>query len=360
MSFTCLAFEYDGITYNIVSESEKTVEVGSNVHNKTTITGCLVIPESVVYNGVSYTVTSIQDYAFTDCDRLTQVEIPNSVTSVGKGAFTFCGALYSAVIGESVNTIGDYAFYYCTRLTNIEIPNTVTSIGSSLFSYCYFLTNVVIGDSVDSIGDFTFMGCSNLTNVVIGNSVKSIGEGAFKDCKSLTSIDLPHSVETIGNEAFMGCRGLTCLEFPDSITSIGERVINECYDLTTIYLGEKVKSIGSEAFESSFIEKIVVAAKVPPIASINIFNDSTYSYANLFVPASSLTAYETTAPWSSFYIFRPLEESGVDEIDAGASEHLPDVFDSSGRLVKRQASPSDINALSPGLYIVDGQKILVK
>ena len=96
----------------------------------------------------------------------------------------------------------------CSNITEIEIPDSVTSIGNYAFRGCSGLTSVVIPDSVTSIGDCAFDGCSGLTSVTIGNSVTSIGEGAFHECSSLTSITIPDSVTSIGDSAFSWCSGL--------------------------------------------------------------------------------------------------------------------------------------------------------
>ena len=183
-------FAVGGIYYNITSSTDKTVEVTfrgsySNSYSNE-YSGAVTIPESVTYNGNTYSVTSIGFHAFYDCSSLTSVEIPNSVTS-----------------------IGDWAFSECSSLTSVVIPNSVTSIGSFAISYCSSLTSVVIPNSVTSIGDYAFVGCSSLTSLEIPNSVTSIEDGAFRGCSSLTSVEIPNSVTSIGDLAFAECSSLT-------------------------------------------------------------------------------------------------------------------------------------------------------
>ncbi len=140
----------------IVSSSNPT-KVSVKAANTTITTAN--IPATVSYNGTTYNVTSIGDFAFISCSSLTSVTIPNSVT-----------------------TIGDYAFSDCSSLTSVTIPNSATTIGAGAFLGCSSLTSITIPNSVTSIGFAAFSGCSSLTSVTIPNSVTSIGIGAFWNC----------------------------------------------------------------------------------------------------------------------------------------------------------------------------------
>ena len=130
------------------------------------------------------------------------VDIPDSVTSIGSGAFAYCTGLTSVTIPDSVTNISRRAFCGCSGLTSVTIGNSVTSIGGDAFSSCTGLTSVTIPDSVTSIHEFTFLGCDRLTSVTIGNSVTSIDLGAFYDCNGLTNISIPDSVTRIRRGAF--------------------------------------------------------------------------------------------------------------------------------------------------------------
>ena len=242
------------------------------------------IPASVTYNSVSYSVTSIGDYAFAECSGLTSVTIPNSVTSIGEGAFGYCTGLTSVTIPNSVTSIEDYAFAGCTGLTSVTIPNSVTSIGESAFYECTGLTSPVynahvfafmptsysgaytIPDGIESIAGGAFYGCSSLTSVTIPNSVTSIGWGAFYGCSSLTSpvynahvfafmptsysgaYTIPDGIESIAGVAFSGCSGLTSVTIPNSVTSIGWGAFRFCSGLTSVTIPNSVTSIGHDAF----------------------------------------------------------------------------------------------------------------
>lgn len=148
--------EVDGIWYEIVTKV-KTAKV-INPQGKG-YSGDIVIPESVRYDDVDCSVTSIGDGAFSGCSDLTSVTIPNSVTSIGDWAFSGCSGLTSVSIPNSVTSIGQYTFWRCTGLTSITIPNSVTSFGECAFAECSSLTSVTIPNSVTSIGDHAFSGC---------------------------------------------------------------------------------------------------------------------------------------------------------------------------------------------------------
>ena len=185
----CTLCGSDGIVYS-----------GNELHKYYGVASTLVIPDSV---------TSIGDYAFSNCSSLESVVIPDSVTSIGWDAFRDCSSLTSIVIPDSVTSIAGDAFEGCSSLESVVIPDSVTSIGGSAFRDCSSLTSVVIGDSVTSIGDWAFRDCSSLTSVVIGDSVTRIGSSAFYNCSSLTSVVIPDSVTSIGSYAFYACSSLT-------------------------------------------------------------------------------------------------------------------------------------------------------
>ncbi len=245
-------FCVDGIYYR-VNGSEAIVTYESTYNS---YSGNVTIPTTVNYNGITYSVTSIDPYTFQKCTALTSITIPESITSIGEQAFLGCNSLSSVnitniaawckinfsnnasngnyysnplivahhlflngtevinlAIPNTVTSIKDYAFYGCTGIISVSIPNSVTSIGSSAFNGCRGLTSITIPNSVTSIGESTFSGCASLASVSIPNSVTAIGNSAFYGCSNLTSVTIPNSVNYIGNSAFLNCSSLTDLHF---------------------------------------------------------------------------------------------------------------------------------------------------
>jgi hypothetical protein len=149
--------------------------------------------------GFDFSITSIINYTASD-DQIINACMPiiSNTYSNGIGTIEFLGSI-----------IPGRAFYNCDSLTSVTIPDSVTTIGDLAFYECYSLTSVTIGDSVTTIGDMAFYNCSSLTSVTIGDSVTTIGEWAFGDCSSLTSVTIGDSVTTIGEGAFYGCDSLT-------------------------------------------------------------------------------------------------------------------------------------------------------
>ena len=311
---TAHGFEVDGISYNVLSYEDNTVEVTSKIVTEGTITryyfytGSVVIPESVTIDGVTYRVTniggsafngchgltgieipksvaSIGDYAFCGCTGLTSIEIPNSVTSIGDCAFSECSGLTSIKIPNCVTSIGYYALAGCSNLTSIEIHGSVASIGDYVFNRCTGLTSIVVAeenpvydsrnncnaiietasntllsgckntiipDGVTNIGNFAFLDCTGLTSIEIPNCVTSIGDCAFANCTNLSSVVIGNGVTSIKNSAFLDCTGLTSIEIPNSVTSIGDYAFAYCTNLSSVVVGNGVTSIGHEAFLNTY------------------------------------------------------------------------------------------------------------
>ena len=212
---------------------------------------------------------------------VTNLEIPNSVTYIGGGAFSNCTSLKEITIPNSVTSIGRSAFYNCTSLKEITIPDSVTSIGSFAFSGCKSLTKITIPNSVTSIGSFAFYNCTSLTKITIPASVTSIGSEAFEGCTSLTEITIPDSVTSIGYKAFSGCIHLDEITIPNSITSIGELAFSSCTNLTEITIPDSVTSIGRGVFKNcTSLKEITIPDSITSIGGFAFYNTAYYNNAD--------------------------------------------------------------------------------
>ncbi|MBR7019276.1 MAG: leucine-rich repeat protein [Prevotella sp.] len=322
--------EIDGICYNLVEET-KAAEVTANYN---IYRGDITIPESVEYEGITYSVTSIGGYAFYYCTGLKSVTIPNSVITIGESAFDGCKNLSSVTIANGVTSIGVVAFRMCTSLTSLTIPNSVTAIAESAFQGCDGLQsiivdkgntvydsredcnaliktsdnklitgcmNTIVPNSVTAISSWAFFNCEGLISINIPNSVTTIGEGAFYGCINLLSINIPSSITEIEQRSFTHCEALTSITIPNSVTTIGEGAFYGCIGLTSITIGSKVKSIGFLAFTDclSLLDVYCYAEKVPETQN-EVFRSANIENATLHVPAASIDAYSNAEQWKDF------------------------------------------------------------
>ena len=206
-SFSALAYgcKVDGIYYDI-TPANRTASV-----TRVSYSGGVIIPETIAFDGTTYSVTSIGDGAFANHSGLTSVTIPNSVTSIGNYAFFNCSGLTSVTIPNSVTTIGEFAFAYCSGLTSVIFNAEKCTKMISAFSDCTNLTSLTIGDKVTIIPNFAFPHCSKLTSVTIPNSVTSIGDSAFNGCSGLTKlVSLAVEPPICGKGAFEKVDKTTC------------------------------------------------------------------------------------------------------------------------------------------------------
>ena len=209
-------------------------------------------------------VTTIGHSAFSDCTSLTSITIPEGVTAIDAFTFSGCTSLGTVKLPATLTTIGDYAFYGCRSLRTADLPAALTSIGSSAFSNCA-LKSVSISDAVTCIEREAFFGCTSLASVTLGKSLTKISEKAFYNCSSLTSIVIPEGVTTIGESAFAGCTSLASVVIPDSVTSIGENAFSSCTTLATVKLGGGLTSIEAGLFDGCPITDLTISEGVTTI-----------------------------------------------------------------------------------------------
>ena len=388
----------DGIYYKFYN-GNMTAEV---ISGEDKYTGDIVIPRSVKYNGSTYAVTDIGEEAFYYCNGLTSVTIPRSITSIDERAFHGCGDLLSlavesgnliydsregcnaiietasktliaggrnSFIPDGITSIGGGAFSYNKGLTSITIPESVTSIGWTAFEETG-LTSVAIPESVTSIGSFAFTG-TDITSVSIPKSVTYIGQGAFSRCQNLTSVQveegnpvydsrgncnaiietasntliegwefssIPNSITSLGEGAFSGCYDMKSFNIPSSVTRIGSEAFWGC-GLTSVSIPESVTSIGTYAFYCTSLKSMYCYGKTAPKTEGEIFFDVNLNRVTLFVPEESIDAYKAKEPWKSFGNIIAINEKTFISGDANGDGGV-NVFDVTATVNYILGSPS--------------------
>ena len=257
-----------------------------------------IIPDAPFPNSVtSFTfgekVEHVPAYLCYDMSVLASITIPNSVTSIGGGAFSGCSSLTSVTIPNSVTSIGTYAFQGCSSLSSVTIPNNVTSIEAGAFSGCSSLTSITLPDSIKNIKYWTFESCSSLTSITIPNSVTYIDYNAFRGCSSLTSVTIGESVSEIGNSAFENCTSLTSITIGESVSKIGYSAFSGCSSLTSITIPNSIRSIGDWAFRDcsslTYIELLYIYIVIPDDALRGCIN-----LTDIYVPCGGLAWMQQT------------------------------------------------------------------
>ena len=242
------------------------IDSGSCGLNGDNVTWVLYDDGELVISGTG----AMEDYKFHEhtpwfmryYNSIKSVTIGNNVTTVGDFAFSNCYYLTSVTLSDSVTSIGNYSFGNCESLNSITIPDSVASIGVQAFNYCESLTSVSIGDSVASIGDEAFGYCGSLISVTVdeSNSVYSSDISGvlfnkdksklvfYPEGKTESSYTIPCSVTSIGDDAFLWCENIISITIPDSVTSIGECSFDGCRKLNSVTISKSVTSIGYGAF----------------------------------------------------------------------------------------------------------------
>ena len=309
-------FMVDGLCYNKNSDGttvKVTYQINNSGNNYSSLSGTLEIPATVAWEGVTYSVTTIGEYAFRYNQTITSVTIPLSVTLIDNSAFYNCNKLTSVIIPNSVTSIGSEAFYNSGKLASVTIPASVTSIGEYAFVNCSGITAVSVDDgnlaydSRDNCNAIIETGTNTLIfgcrNTVIPNTVTSIGGNAFANCWGLFSVSIPSSVTTIGSGAFNGCYNMTSVTIPNSVTDIGEYAFKGCTKLSSINIPSSVTSIGRYAFyDCNNLRSIYSKIQNPENLTYGryIFDGVSINYCKVYVPVGTLESYQFTAPWNSF------------------------------------------------------------
>ena len=263
----------------------------------------IILPDSL---------TTIEYSAFNSCENLLRITIPDGVTSIGDEAFRGCSGLSRLTIGNGVTSIGNGAFAYCIGLTSVTIPGSVTTMGNSIFYECRGLARVTIEEGVPYIADYMFNYCTSLETIVIPDSVTSIGYCAFANCDKLTSITIPDSVTSIGHSAFYDCDGLTSITIPDSVTSMGTYAFYYCSRLSSVTLGSGLRTLSSYTFEDcGSLTNVNLGSGLETISDYAFQN--CYNLRNIEIP-DNVTSIGYRAFYSCDYLTNVTIGSGLEAI----------------------------------------------
>ena len=281
--------------------------------------GELTIPASVTYQGVTYPVVGIMDYAFYKSSDLVIVNIPNTITEIGQCAFRNCqklesinvaddsqyfysddnGILYdkfskelialpakatiqggSFTLPTTVTSIRDYAMGSCKQLTTVTLPTGLKKIGRYAFNACSNLTSVNIPSGLTEIGEYAFNNCGNLAiDAVIPNAIQAIPDGLFQNCSKIKSVTLHSEVTSIGWQAFSGCTTLNSIQLPNEIEEIKTGAFANS-GLTSIEIPENLSIISKSAFSGTKLSNVVLHNGLTKIEE--------YAFANIGTTLTSI------------------------------------------------------------------------
>ena len=266
-------------------------------------------------------VSDICSQMFNECRMMKSIVLPDAVTSIGERAFWNCISLEGITVPCSVASIGNMAFAGCSSLkrltwnarrcapTAMPIVNgavDILTIGDSVevipnnFAKNARVKEVTIGKRVETINASAFYGCKSLKSLVIPNSVTSIGKNAFYESTALEQVTLGDGVTIINNHAFYGCSSLGSIAIPNSVTQVGMYAFSQCANLSRVLIGSSVSRISSNAFAGCDSLKMVTCLVPEPLSINETVFRNLYGQAVLRVPAASLDAYRSTAPWNLF------------------------------------------------------------
>lgn len=300
------AFEYNGLTYEIIDNNAKTVRVISPSSGSYTQSS-IVIPATADFKGNTYDVIAIGESAFNFATSLSSITIPTSVKTIGGYAFKECSNLTSIDL-STIENFGDHILSCCRALTSVTLPASMQSIPNGLLEGCTSMTSFTFPAGVTSIEENAFNG-SGLTSITLPDKLTSIGGNAFAYCTQLSPITFPEGLSYIGNNAFYGCSGLTSVE--TSANYIGDNAFHDCTNLTNVtlwasYINTMTYGTDNYIFAGcNKIDKIICFARNG--SDFFGFTNTVKENAKVIVPESQ------TSSWSSSG-FLDVEAAGITNV----------------------------------------------
>ncbi len=310
---------------NFYVEDSNPLWNGANLYLNGELVTDLIIPN---------TVTTINCYTFYGCKSISSISIPENVMSVGSSAF-YNTAYYNDsenwvkdvlyidhcliaaketlsgdyVIKEGTKVIAEGALAYCEDLTAVTIPEGVVTISDEAFSECHALTRVTIPDSVTEIGYSAFSYCYALASVTIPNSVTIIGSYAFEDCEKLQSVTLGNRLSSVGSGAFYGCSRLDEVYISD--LSAWCSIDFEYYSATPLYYG------GDLYLNGQLVTDLTLPDDITEIKDLAFWG--TFSLKSVTIP-DSVTSIGERAFYYCYNMTSLNIPKGVNNIRYGAFE----------------------------------------
>lgn len=284
LSADAYSFVADNVYYDIITGTTN-CKVTYKDKKYNSYSGDVVIPEKVIYNGQTYTVTETGDYCMRNCSDLTSVKLPSTLVTVGKGTFSKCSLLTSVDVPASVTTIATFAFNDCPKLEQVTLHEGVKTIESNAFLAVVSMKSITIPQTVTEIGGWAFKNCVSLTEFNVPANVASIGNNAFQGCVNMANINVAadnaaySSIDgVLFNKdktviiAYPGGRTATSYTIPDGVKEIGFAAFNqhsitvagsEVEDtfLATVNIPETVTILGNSAFEGLVSMKEIAIPK---------------------------------------------------------------------------------------------------
>ena len=253
-TFTYTTTEGVRLTMMVISEDEKTCQVGNDIDGAF-VTEDYEGPVTIPSTASGYTVVRLGKVSLTgnNWSSATSVGLPETLVTIGEEALA-CWKIQSISIPASVTGIESRAFAG-TSVTTITIPETVTELGEGVMEDCHYLTTATINAPITELPTNFFCYCETLANVALPASITMIGNRAFFHCDVLASLILPEGLTTIGDDAF-GYSGLESLPLPEGVATIGSYAFNSCKQLATITLPAALAELGESVFSYSGLTSV--------------------------------------------------------------------------------------------------------
>lgn len=213
-------------------------------------------------------ITDLGVMALRDCKALRQVNMPASLDHVPFGTFSGCTSLENVNMPDSYVYIGPSSFEECSSLSAVKLPSELKVLGESAFADCYKIESIELPAQVKEIRSNTFKNCESLQTLTLSANIDTIHSGAIQGCRELRQIDLPVTLKSLEDRAFKGCKSLEKIIIPDGVTAVGINAFEECSSLKEVTVGNGVKEIGQWAFyDCTAMESLMLGSSLESIGA---------------------------------------------------------------------------------------------